>query len=153
MRPGRVLGVDPGTVRIGVAVCDRDRLVATPHSTVQGGDGVAQRIVGLAREMGCADVVVGLPKSLSGRDTDSTRMARALATQISDCGLQTHLFDERLTSVQATRALRSAPKNSGRSRRSAAGSKSRSKGITDQVAASLVLQGWLDRNRPGSAPA
>ncbi|CAN5343600.1 hypothetical protein BH23ACT9_BH23ACT9_19530 [soil metagenome] len=136
-RPGRVLGVDPGTVRVGLAVSDPDRLLATPHATVPGGRGAVAAIVREAEDLGCVAVVVGLPKSLQGRDTDSTRMARALAASLTDAGVTVHLQDERLTSVQADRALRAA----GRTTK-------QSKDYKDQVAASLLLQAWLDTNRP-----
>lgn len=133
-RPGRVLGVDPGTVRIGLAVTDPDRLLATPHATVQGGGGGAARVAAVADELGCTAVVVGLPRALSGRDTDSTRMARRLADELRATGLEVHLQDERLTSRQADRSLRA----SGRTSRTG-------KDVKDQVAASLLLQAWLDR--------
>ncbi|MGI9018309.1 MAG: Holliday junction resolvase RuvX [Euzebya sp.] len=135
-RPGRVLGVDPGTVRVGLAVCDPDRLVATPHSTIPGGKRAAGRIAAISTELGCVAVVVGLPRALSGRETDSTRMARALADQLRDAGLEVHLQDERLTSVQADRSLRAQ----GRTTK-------QSKSVKDQIAASVVLQSWLDTAR------
>ena len=116
-----------------MAVTDPDRLLATPHETVKGGKGAAGRVKAIHDALGCNEVVVGLPRSLSGRDTDSTRMARALAAELTDLGLRVHLHDERLTSVQADRALRS----SGRSSRT-------SKPVKDQIAASLLLQAWLD---------
>lgn len=135
-RPGRVLGVDPGTKRVGLAVSDPDRLLATPHDTVAGGKGAARRVKDAHETLGCVAVVVGLPRSLVGRDTDSTRMARTLADELTALGLEVHLHDERLTSVQADRALRS----SGRNARTG-------KAVKDQVAAILLLQAWLDANR------
>lgn len=134
-RPGRVLGIDPGTVRLGVAISDPDRMVATPYSTIEGGKGAPARVASLVHEVGAVEVVVGLPQSLRGGDTDSTRMARKLADDLVAAGLTVHLHDERLTSVQAGRALRSA----GRSAK-----KDRQKGLKDQIAASVVLQAWID---------
>lgn len=135
-RPGRLLGVDPGTVRIGLAISDPDRLVATPLDTVPAGKGAVAQIVSQATDLGCVAVVVGLPRSLQGRETDSTRMARDLATALTDAGMTVHLQDERLTSVQAGRALRDA----GRSQK-------QSRAHTDQVAASMLLQAWLEADR------
>jgi putative Holliday junction resolvase len=132
-RRGRVLGVDPGTVRLGLALTDPDRLLAMPHATIPGGEGAAGRVVAVAVEHGCTAVVVGLPRSLAGRDTDSTRLARMLAAEIEQAGFVVHLHDERLTSVQADRALRAAGRTSRQTR-----------GVTDQVAAQLLLQAWLD---------
>lgn len=141
-RPGRVLGVDPGTVRIGLSVSDPDRLVATPLATVAAGRSAVEEIVAHARELGCMAMVVGLPRSLSGRETDSTRMARTLASALADAGMAVHLQDERLTSVQASRALREA----GRTQK-------QSRAHTDQVAASMLLQAWLDASRQASRQA
>lgn len=135
-RPGRVLGVDPGTVRVGLAVCDPDRIVATPLRTVAGGDGITARIAAAAEEVDARTIVVGLPRSLSGRDTASTRMARSLARELSGAGFEVHLQDERLTSVQADRALRASGRNSKTTRP-----------VKDQLAAAMLLQSWLDRQR------
>lgn len=137
IRPGRVLGVDPGTVRIGLAVSDPDRLVATPLATVRAGRGAVAEIAAHVADLGCVAVVVGLPRSLQGRDTDSTTMARDLASALDDAGLVVHLQDERLTSVQADRAFRAQGKSARQSREH-----------KDQVAASLLLQAWLDASRP-----
>lgn len=134
-RPGRVLGVDPGTVRIGLAVSDPDRLLATPHSTVAGGKGAAGRIADSFHALGCVAVVVGLPRALGGGETASTTMARKLADDLNRAGLPVHLHDERLTSVQADKALRAA----GRSTKTA-------RSVKDQVAASVLLQAWLESN-------
>ena len=134
-RPGRVIGIDPGTVRLGIAITDPDRMLATPHSTIDGGKGAVGRVASLVAQVGAVEVVVGLPRSLGGGDTDSTRMARSLADDLAATGLTVHLHDERLTSVQADRALRSAGRSS---------KKDRHKGLKDQIAASVVLQAWLD---------
>lgn len=134
-RPGRVLGVDPGTVRVGVAVSDPDRLLATPHSTVAGGPGTARRLTEIFHDLGCVAVVVGLPRSLGGGETASTTMARKLADELVKAGLTVHLHDERLTSVEADRALRAT----GRTTRT-------TKAVKDQVAASVLLQAWLESN-------
>lgn len=130
---GSVLGVDPGSVRIGLAVSDPDGLVATPAGTLPGGDGAADRIAAEAAARGCATVVVGLPRALSGRDTAATRQARDLAAALQARGLTVALWDERLTSVEADRMLVAAGRN-GRQRRTE----------RDRVAAALLLQGWLD---------
>lgn len=123
-------------MRIGLAVSDPDRLLATPHDTLPAGRGAAVAIRTVHDELGCTGVVVGLPRSLRGRDTGSTRMATTLADQLSELGLQVHLHDERLTSVQADRLLRSAGRSS-----------KQTKPVKDQVAASLLLQAWLDTHR------
>lgn len=135
-RPGRVLGVDVGTVRVGVAVSDPDRLVATPLDTVPGGEDLAVRLAGLAAEEACDTVVVGLPRALSGRDTDSTRVARTVADGVRAAGLRVELWDERLSSVEAERVLLVAGRRRAQRRTE-----------RDRVAATIILQGWLDARR------
>ncbi len=135
-RPGRVLGVDVGTVRVGVAVSDPDRLVATPLDTVPGGEDLAVRLVRLAAEEACDTVVVGLPRALSGRDTDSTRVARTVADGVRAAGLRVELWDERLSSVEAERVLLVAGWRRAQRRTE-----------RDRVAATIILQGWLDARR------
>jgi putative Holliday junction resolvase len=129
----RVLGVDVGSVRVGIAISDDARMVASPHSTVAAGDDLPQRLAALARELACATVVVGLPKGLSGRDTASTQHARAVARQLLDQGIDVQLWDERLSSVEAERVLLEA----GRRR-------SQRRTERDRIAAAIILQGWLD---------
>lgn len=136
MSGGRVLGVDVGTVRVGLAVSDPDRLVATPLDTVPAGDDLAVRLADRARAEACHTVVVGLPRALSGRDTASTEMARTLAKGIAAQGLDVELWDERLSSAEAERTLLGAGTRR-RDRREA----------RDRVAAAIILQGWLDARR------
>jgi putative Holliday junction resolvase len=131
-----VLGVDVGTVRVGVAVSDPDRLVATPLDTVPGGDDLAVRLVRLAAEEACDTVVVGLPRALSGRDTDSTRVARTVADGVRAAGLRVELWDERLSSAEAERVLLIAGRRRAQRRTE-----------RDRVAATIILQGWLDARR------
>lgn len=132
-RPGRVLGVDVGHVRVGLAVSDPDRLVATPLDTVPGGPDLPDRLARRAQEEFCDTVVIGLPLALSGRDTASTRAARAVADSLTALGVEVRLWDERLSSAEAERALLGA----GRRRE-------QRKAERDRVAAAIILQGWLD---------
>jgi putative holliday junction resolvase len=135
-RPGRVLGVDVGRVRVGLALSDPDRLVATPVGTIAGGEDVAVRLAARAMEEDCNLVVVGLPLGMSGADTDSTRMARGVAAALERNGVQVALWDERLSSAEADRSLRAR----GRDR-------AQRKKERDQIAAAIILQGWLDADR------
>lgn len=145
---GRVLGVDVGTVRVGLAVSDPERRVATPLETLavngeaQGLlDVLAARVADVADLHGCETVVVGLPRALSGRDTASTSLARRLREALTARHLVVELWDERFSSVEAERMLVGAGLR--RDRRRAA---------RDRVAATIILQGWLDA-RPAAAPA
>jgi putative holliday junction resolvase len=130
------MGVDVGTVRVGVAVSDPSGTVASPHSTVSAGDDLVVRLAGLARDLACKTVVVGLPKGMSGRDTASTRDARAVAANLTEQGFDVQLWDERLSSAEAERVLIGA----GRRRE-------QRRDERDRVAAAIILQGWLDAHR------
>ena len=140
--PGRVLGVDLGAKRIGLALSDPTRTVASPHSVLLRGRSHEvdhQAIVATAREADATAIVVGLPLSLSGREGPAAGAAREFATALAarlDGGVPVVFSDERLTTVVATRQMR----ESGRKGR-------RQRAVVDQVAAVAILQGWLDARR------
>ncbi len=141
VRPGRRLGVDVGRARIGVAVCDRDGLLATPVETVPRQDDVdVRRILAIADEYDVLEVVVGLPLSMSGGDTPSTEDARAFAARIAE-HRPVRLVDERLSTVTAQRGLHQAGRNTKKSR-----------AVIDQAAAVIILQHALDHERASGAP-
>ena len=137
---GRRLGVDVGTVRIGVAVSDPDGVLATPVETVRRdrGTGHLRRIVSLVNELQVVEVVVGLPRTLADRAgasaDDAVQMAELLAGRIQP--IPVRLADERLTTVSAARSLREAGVRAKDQR-----------GKIDQAAAVAILQGWLDQRR------
>jgi putative holliday junction resolvase len=131
-----VLGVDVGTRRVGLAVSDPAGVVATPLGTVPAGEDLAARLARTAREQGCGTVVVGLPRSLAGRDTASTMLARRLADELRAQGMCVDLWDERLSSAEADRVLLQAGRRRAERRVE-----------RDRVAATIILQGWLDVNR------
>jgi putative Holliday junction resolvase len=140
----RVLAVDPGSVRVGLALSDEGGILATPHSTLAAGPGLAGRIAALAGELEAGSVIVGLPRRLDGTDGPEAVSARALAAEIGAAsGLTVVLWDERFTSAIAERALRQA-----RPRRGRTGAASR-KEATDRVAAAVLLQSYLDRPDSG----
>ncbi|WP_174234742.1 MULTISPECIES: Holliday junction resolvase RuvX [Curtobacterium] len=140
MRPGRRLGVDVGKARIGVAVCDRDGLLATPVETVPRAQATdVRRIVELADEYDVLEIVVGLPLSMSGDDTASTADARGFAELLAE-HRPVRLVDERLSTVTAQRGLHQAGRNTKKSR-----------AVIDQAAAVIILQHALDHERASSA--
>jgi len=142
MRSGVRLGVDVGTVRIGVARSDLHGMLATPLETVQRGAGDLARIAELAVEHDAAELVVGLPIALSGNETASTADARRFALELAKVqGAPVRLVDERLSSVSANAALRSSGRNSRTSR-----------SVVDQVAAVIILQHALDFERSAGRP-
>lgn len=136
--------MDVGDVRIGVAACDPRGVLATPVETVACGRGDIQRIAEIAAERGAIEVVVGLPRSLSGEEGPAAKAARGfahrLARYVAPCPVW--LVDERLSTVSAGRAMR----ESGVSGREA-------RGTIDQAAAVVILQDALDFERTsGRAP-
>jgi putative Holliday junction resolvase len=147
VRSGRRIGVDVGTVRVGVAVSDRDGLLATPVTTLaRDADGAADQtqLAELAREHEAVELVVGLPRSLSGREGPAAVAARAYAESLAAlvAPLPVRLVDERLTTVSAQQHLR----RSGVRER-------QGRGVVDQVAAVVILQHALDTERSsGAAP-
>ena len=135
----RALGVDLGERRIGLALSDPSRTVATPHEVLRrSGDPDADRraIVDAARREHANVIVVGLPLSLSGRTGPAARAAldevEALRAVAGDIEVTVH--DERLTTVTAERALIEA--RMGREAR---------RQVVDKVAAAVMLQSWLER--------
>jgi putative Holliday junction resolvase len=143
------LGVDVGTARIGVARSDFHGMLATPVETVaRASDGTADidRLVELCDELGCTEIVVGLPLSLSGGTTASTDDAISFAQRIAAATkTPVRMIDERLTTVSAQAALHS----SGRVVKG-------SRPVIDQIAAVILLQHALDSeastgNPPGTA--
>jgi putative Holliday junction resolvase len=145
MRRGRRLGVDVGDVRIGVASSDPDGLIATPVETVPRGPGDLARLRRLAVEHEVTEVVVGLPRSLSGGEGPAAVKVRDFAAQLATAlsGLQVtvRLCDERLSTVTAETTLR----NQGRK-----GKKRRA--VIDQAAAVVILQNALDTERATGRP-
>jgi putative Holliday junction resolvase len=140
----RVAAVDLGSRRIGVAVSDGSGTLATPRCTVErSGDPEADRarVVDVVVEAGAGRLVVGLPLSLDGRRRRAAVAAEseasALRTLLAARGVEVETFDERLTTVSAERSLAAAGRV-GRARRK----------VVDQAAAAVLLQAWLDAQRP-----
>lgn len=140
-RPGVRVGVDVGSVRVGVAVSDPSGLLASPVQTLArdaAGGADQDLIAALVGERDVVEVVVGLPRHLSGTEGESARVARAYAAELAaKIGpVPVRLVDERLTTVESHRTLR----ESGVSGRSA-------RAVVDQAAAVLILQSALDAER------
>jgi putative Holliday junction resolvase len=141
---GRILGLDPGERRIGVAISDPDRSFALPlHSILADGRELdALRTLAGAEEV--SEVVVGLPIALSGEDTAQTRRVRDFAARLeAHLSLPVHLWDERLSTSEAQHRT----EDSGRSRTRRGRGKQPPAIDTDAIAASIILQAYLDRLR------
>ena len=132
----RVLGIDPGGKRVGIAVSDPTGTVAQPLTWIaaEPEETLVDRLTRLASEQEAEELVVGLPWRMDGSQGPEAHSARQLASRLRRAsGLPVTLVDERLTSVAAERALIST----GQSRQ-------HRKQLSDQVAAALILQGNLD---------
>lgn len=139
----RLLGIDPGRRRIGLALSDVTRTIASPYAelTRRALKQNAAEISALARREGVAGLVVGWPLSLDGGEGPAAQGARDWATALAAAvGLPATLWDERLSSVAAERLLIGEADLSRKKRLRA----------TDKVAAALILQNALDAYRGGA---
>jgi len=144
MRQGRRLGIDVGNVRIGVAVCDPDGMLATPVETVAAGPDAIGRLTELVREYEAIECVVGLPIGLSGREGPAAIKVRAFCADLLEWidPVPVRLFDERMSTMTAERLLRERGRSGSSTRK-----------VIDQAAATVILQTALDSERTrGSAP-
>jgi putative Holliday junction resolvase len=145
MRRGRRLAVDVGDARVGVASSDPDGLLATPVETVPGRDAPAarRRLATLVAEYEPLEVVVGLPRSLSGREGPAAAKVRVFAEALARDvrPVPVRLVDERMSTVTAAQSMRASGVNArkGRSR-------------IDQAAAVVILQSALETERVSGAP-
>jgi putative pre-16S rRNA nuclease len=137
---GRVLGVDLGSRRIGLALTDPTRTIASPYDVLRRGADHAHdhdALVAVAQSEGATTIVVGLPLSLSGKAGPAARATLeevdALRATAAKAGIDVIVHDERLTTVTAERSLIEA-----RMRREAR------RRVVDKVAAAVMLQSWLE---------
>lgn len=139
---GRRLGIDVGSVRIGVASCDPDGILATPVETVPHTTtaGAVRRVAEIAAEYEAVEVIVGLPRTLRNTEGAAVAAAREFGDAVAAAidPVTVVYQDERLTTVTAAGALRASGKK-GKAARA----------VIDQAAAVAILQGWLDRRRSG----
>ena len=130
-----ILALDLGRARIGVAISDELQLLAHPLETIPANDQATSRLAQIIREKKVEQVVVGIPRQMNGQigpaATEALRFVEKLRA-ILPCPVVT--WDERLTTVAAHRVLRDAGKKTRDTR-----------AYVDQVAAQMILQGYLDR--------
>jgi putative holliday junction resolvase len=146
MRRGRRIAVDVGDARIGVASCDPDGVLATPVETVPGRDVPAarRRLSAIVGEYEPIEVVIGLPRSLSGSEGPAAAKVRAFAQDVAKIisPVPVRLVDERMTTVTATHGLRASGVKAKKGR-----------AVVDQAAAVVILQSALEAERvSGKAP-
>ena len=135
---GRVLGLDLGSKRVGVAISDRSGTIASPFMVLQRSGSLRrdhEAIARLVTEEECERVVVGLPLSLDGSLGRAAQSALDEASRLATVvGVPVETYDERLTTVSADRALIEAKMRADARRR-----------VVDKVAAAVMLQAWIDR--------
>jgi putative holliday junction resolvase len=133
----RAMGIDYGSVRIGTAVSDELRMLAHPLETIPAGKDAIHRIVALANEKQVDAIVVGVPKNMSGEAGEAAAQANEFISKLRGrVTCKVVAWDERLTTVAAHRALQEAGKKTRDTR-----------GYVDQVAAQMILQGFLDQEQ------
>ena len=142
----RVLGLDLGSKRIGVALSDPEGAIASPLTTLERKGGVRDlaALTELVRAHEVGEIVVGLPLHMDGRRGPEAEAAKRFARSLAEAtGLPVDTLDERWTTVEAERALRESGRR-GKKRRA----------VIDAVAASILLRTWLERrSRRTGAPA
>ena len=133
----RVIGIDLGSKRIGIATSDRSGTIATPYTVLlrcgsMGGD--HRNIAKMVVEEEAQAVIVGLPLNMDGSEGKAAQAARVeAARRATVVGVPVHVHDERLTTVEADRVLMEQKMNAQARRR-----------VVDKVAAAVMLQSWLD---------
>lgn len=146
VRPGVRIGVDVGNARVGVAATDPSGSFAHPVRTLARdlvGEGDVAELVGLVAELGALEVIVGLPRLMSGAEGTAAQIARSYAAGLAGhvSPVPVRLVDERLTTVAAHKRLRDSGVP-GRGQRA----------VVDQAAAVLILQGAVDAEASSGAP-
>ena len=133
---GRVLGIDYGDSRIGLAMSDPLKIIASPYKTIrnEGNEKCLQVFQSLIKEKDVEAIVVGLPMGLKGQETVQTKKVREFANLLYALKLPIHLEDERLSSVSAEKSMIQQNIKTGHN-----------KGLIDQRAAAIILQQFLDK--------
>lgn len=137
---GRIVCLDVGDVRIGVAVSDSLKMIATPYSVIKrvGWGPDVKEIARICQEQDAEFVLCGLPKNMDGTEGFQAEKVRLFAKQIEKAGLEVRFEDERLSTVSAEHALIEGGMH-----------REERKGHVDKVAAAVILQGYLDRQSRG----
>ena len=133
---GRILGIDYGDSRIGLAMSDRLKIIASPFKTIrnEGNENFLQVFQSLIKEKDVETIVVGLPIGLKGQETAQTKKVGEFVNLLYALKLPIHLEDERLSSVSAEKSMIQQNIKTGHN-----------KGLIDQRAAAIILQQFLDK--------
>jgi putative Holliday junction resolvase len=139
----KIMALDVGKKRIGIALCDRLEIAASPFAMVKAGKNAVDEVVKIAENEGVEAFVIGLPTSFDGKERESCQLARFFKNELArKTSLEIEFYDERLTSKIAENSLIEG-----------GFSREERRGKIDAVAASIILQGYLDNRRSkGVAP-
>lgn len=134
---GRLLGVDHGDRRIGLALSDPIPMIASPLKTITVDDAQESidAIKKIVKEYDVVLVIVGLPIGMKGQETAQTKHVKKFANDLINNGIKVALQDERLTSVSAKRSIMEQQKKPNKN-----------KGLVDQIAAAILLQQYIDKH-------
>ena len=135
-KKSRLLGVDPGNKRIGIAISDENKIVATPYTTIikENYKDLISQLIKIVEEYEIDGIVIGNPINMDGSEGPSSQSAKDLAKNLSkDVTKNITLWDERLSTVAVTRTMIEADL-----------SRARQKQVVDKIAAAFILQGALD---------
>ena len=135
---GRILGIDYGSSRVGLAVSDPLHIIATPLKTIKNKSNkyLLEHIGQIVKEYGIESIVVGLPLGMNGKETKQTETVKLFSEILGKNNYKVILEDERLTTVIAKKELIKQKISTGRN-----------KSLIDQIAAALILQNYLDRKK------
>lgn len=134
---GRLLGVDHGDRRIGLALSDPMPMIASPLKTivVNSNQDAINAILDIVKEYDIVLVVIGLPIGMKGNETAQTKHVQKFADDLIENGIKVAVQDERLTSVSAKKSIIEQNKKP-----------SKEKGLVDQIAAAILLQQYIDKH-------
>ena len=132
---GRVLGVDYGSSRVGLALSDPQKIIASPLHTLinNGNDRLKKKLLELIKEKNVEYIVIGLPIGLKGQETSQTKIVREFAEEMRSLALPVYFQDERLSSLSAKKSLIEQNVKTGHN-----------KSFIDSTAAAIFLQQFLD---------
>lgn len=132
----RIMGIDHGAVRVGIAISDPMQIIARPYKVIINNDGLLDEITSIIKKENIGKIIIGLPLNLAGKDTQKTKEVRDFAEKLKkDISIPVILWDERYTTVEANEALQEMGYNIHES-----------KDVIDKVAASLILRNYLENS-------
>ena len=133
----RIMGIDHGAVRVGIAISDPMQIIARPYKVIINNDDLFDEITNIIKKEKIRKIILGLPLNLDGKDTQKTREVRNFAEKLKiSISIPIILWDERYTTVEANEALQKMGYNIHDS-----------KDVIDKVAASLILKNYLENNK------